>query len=193
MEYYPFPARLRSADGRVEEFGRASLAAAGHSVDFIADFVPLLPLGAPAVIEWIQGDRVLASFSGQVYLSSKNLLRLVEVDADLWQQAHLIFATNTRLPATAAPWGKKDGGFAAEICYLSTKAITLATAEAFEAGTRLALCCEVDFLTLCDLELQVNQCVVLRRGETLLLCGVRQASSENLIALSAYCARLQQL
>ncbi|MGD9560460.1 MAG: hypothetical protein AB7V55_07635 [Oscillospiraceae bacterium] len=198
MEYLPFPALLETDYNQVREFGTAHVVADDAAVDFVGEFVPLVPLGTRAVVHWITGNTTTDSFAGEVYLSSPSLLRIVRVNAEQVAFLRLIFAANTHLPATVQPASdrtaaRKGTAVPMELLYLSPDAIKLRTAAVFEAGQRLLLNVEVDFLTLANLPLVVRRQVFLRRQDALLLCAVESSSEENLIALSAYNARLEHL
>lgn len=199
MEFYPFPALLQSPYNGIREFGQASVAGDGNAIDFEADFVPLAPLGTQATVSWIRGNEVADDYVGQVYLSSPNLLRIVDVDPEQIAWLRLVFSANTLLPAqlfvpNRHPWpGKPAGPLPANIIYLAPDAIKLRTPVTFEAEQPLLLNTEVDFLTLADLGIRVRKQIFLRRQDSILLCAVENCSEENLIALSAYTARLEHL
>lgn len=198
MEYFSFPARLRSAYNTISEYGTAQVSARENAIEFSGEFVPLLPLGTEAVVDWILGERTLVSFEGQTYLSSPTRLLLVDVDAELIEAAKATFAINTHLPAKArsaeAPRGAaKTPAYPAEIVYLSADFMTLRTKAAGKLKGRLLLDCEVDFLTLCDQPVLVRRQVTSSRSDALLLCDVLPSSNDNRIALSAYASKLEQL
>ncbi len=190
MDYLPFPARLEAAG--VCETGRAVISGSEDALDFTGEFVPLLPLGAAATVQWRVGDSPVQNYSGRVYLSSPEVLRLVGLPAGPVRETRAIFASNIRLAASVeAPGGA--GRLPVEIVYLSRSALTLRTTGLFEGATRLRLHCEVDFLTLRRMPLEVEHQILLRAGEALLLCRAGNIGNENLIALSAYAARLEHL
>lgn len=191
MEYLPFPARLCA--GNICEVGLGQVAEADNAVDFTGDFIPLLPLGQAAAVEWILGDGVVRAYQGEVYLSSPALLRLVRVDAGLVAEARRLFATNLRLRASFASPDKTSPRVPAQVLYLTTCAATLAAPMPLEPGTRLWLDCEADFLTLRAVPLQVKSAIPLRKSQALLHCTLAAGSEENLVALSAYTARLEKL
>jgi hypothetical protein len=194
MEYYPFPALLRTSYSPARVVGSAGLCHRQNAINFSGEFIPLLPLGSPAAIRWIHGQETVATFEGNVYLSSQTLLRLVNISPELMADARSTFAVNTRLPAGIKTGrGGECQPTAAEVLYLSTDFITLKTAQPMPKGQNLFLDCEVDFLTLRNLELTVRQHLTLRRTESLIFCGVLRGGDDNLIALSAYSARLAQL
>ncbi len=193
MEYYPFPALLRSTYNNIEEHGTAQVAPQGNAINFYGDFVPLVPLGQEAVIHWILGDKVLASLSGKAYLSTAQMLQLTDVDPDKLATARTLFLVNTRLPGLVAPAARpKAQKLSVEILYLSMGLVKLLTRDNIEEGTELHLYTHVDFLTLRALELRVRKRIIFHKEETILLCEVDGVDRENYVALSAYVAKLNK-
>jgi hypothetical protein len=192
MDFLPFPARLSAGYNGICEVGSARVAEREDAIDFTAEFVPLVPLGAPALVEWIQGETVVQPYEGQAYLSSPQMLRLVGVDGGLARQTRALFATNLSLPAVLRT-AKEAPPMPARLEYLSLEVVTLAVPRAVKRGSRLLLAVEVDFLTLGNMPLQVETAVTLRRRESLLQCSLSPGSDENLIALNAYVPRLELL
>ena len=197
MNYHPFPALLCSCDNTVQEFGSATIAPHDNAIDFTGEFVPLLPLGTLASLCWMLGNKCLAEFHGSVYLSSRELLRIVDLEEKNLAKVRKIFQCNAGLAAQII--SSEKAGFTkpqysrAEIIYLSSKHFTIKTGEYFSAEDKILLSAEVDFLTLSDLPLQVEKRVLLRRNEALLLCKVLPAGDDNFIALSAYSAKLEEI
>ncbi|WP_458863326.1 hypothetical protein [Acidaminobacterium chupaoyuni] len=74
-----FQALLKTREGDVLAEGLAHIREETRDVDFTADFVPLFPLGTPLEIVRVEEDREIHRFEGNVYLSSRTLLRLVSV------------------------------------------------------------------------------------------------------------------
>jgi hypothetical protein len=192
VDYLPFPARLSAGYNGICEVGNARVAEREDAIDFSAEFVPLVPLGAPALVEWIQGETAVQPYEGQVYLSSPRMLRLVGIDGGLARQTRALFATNLSLPAVLRT-AKGAPPMPARLEYLSLEVATLVVPETVPQGSRLLMEVEVDFLTLGNMPLQVETAVTLRRRENLLQCTFSPGSDENLIALNAYVPRLELL
>lgn len=192
MDYYPFPALLRSEYNDIEEYGSAQITREGNALNFEGEFVPLVPLGQKASIAWMLGETTLAEFSGKVYLSSAQMLQLVDVDPDKLNTARTLFSTNTDIPASLVPAASpKAPRQAAHILYLSMGLLKLLVRESPEEGMRLRLDAQVDFLSLHNLELVVRKRIVFRKEETMLLCEVEGISQENYISMSTYIAKIQ--
>lgn len=196
MQFHPFPARLCANYSNINIHGLATVMHKDNAVEFTGDFIPLIPINQPAKVDWVYGKRCLASFCGSVYLSSSGLVRLVGVDAALVESARATFAANTSLPCQI--WAGQQG-FAgalqpAQILYLSRETITLHCKSPIGPKQGLYLNAEVDFLTLWQMPLLVCHQIPLRLGEELILCKVApRQNDENLIALSAYSAKLEKL
>lgn len=196
MEFLPFPARLRAEYNDIVEYGEARVAGDEDAVDFTSDFVPLVPLGTGAGIEWLLGKTVVKAYTGHTYLSSAQLLRLTGVDPEAVRDTRSLFATNISMPATLAlldARGRPTAPAAVKVVYLSQRSLTLQVPLPVEPGGRLLLDAEVAFLTLRGLALQVRTRVTLLKSQSLLLCDIPPMGDENMIALSAYAARLETL
>ncbi len=189
MEYLAFPAKFTSSYNTINELGQAHFLPGDNAINFTSDFVPLLPLGTPAMIEWAHSERTLATYEGSVYLSSGKLVRLVDINPTLAAKTRRLLACNIHMEAEISA---KGGGFSAEVVYLSEKSITLHSRWAQEANSLLQLSAEIDFLTLRKLPLRCKKQLELRRGEYLLYCHVEKTTTENTVALSAYSARLEK-
>lgn len=193
MDYYSFPALLRAVYNDIEENGTAQVAEQGNAINFYGDFVPLVPLGQEATVNWILGDKVLASFDGRAYLSTAQMLQITDIDPDKLATARTLFLVNTRLPGLVAPAAKpKAQKLPVEIVYLSMGLVKLLTRDNIEEGTELHLYTHVDFLTLRALELKVRKRIIFHKEETILLCEVEGVDRENYVALSAYVAKLDK-
>lgn len=194
MDYYAFPALLRAEYNGIREYGQASPAADDNALNFSGEFVPLIPLGASAEIHWMLGEKVIAVFRGRVYLSTTQMMQLVDVAPEQVEKLRALFSVNTLLPAAVTAGTRRKPlrtkSLPVEILYLSPGLIKLRAAHYIEEGSSLLLTSEVDFLTLRDLELQVKQRILLRKGESILICTVASGSNENFIALSTYAAKL---
>ncbi len=192
MQFQPFPARLSHLAYGVTAYAWASFVLRDNAMDFTSEFVPLLPLGSQATIAWMQGDTVMMDFTGGVYLSSPQLVRITGIPRDVFAAAAPLFAQNTRFACrvACAPDGPADTG---EVLYLSPGRITLLCGFKATCGQALWLGAEIDFLTLRRLRLIVTRQYPLRRGQYLTVCDVPPASNDNFIALNAYSARLETL
>ncbi len=195
MEYLPFPALLLSDYNDIEEYGEARVCRDDNGLDFSGDFVPLIPLGAAASIDWVLADRSVARYNGTVYLSSKTSMRLVNVEPGLIENTRVIMASNVHIPATiqdgAAP-PEKAAPMVAEIVFLSMEYVKLRTSTHVPETEMLYLSAEAPFLTLVGLPLKVCQRVAMQNSETLLLCETRKMNEHNYVALATYVARLEK-
>ncbi len=95
-----FPAILKSADGEELSAGEACFDRSAQEIEFTSDFVPLFPLGTPMKIERVYEGADIHDFSGQVYLSSKKLMRLVSVRDTPRYGAQYVYCSNLKLNAT---------------------------------------------------------------------------------------------
>ncbi len=107
---YPiyFRAALKTADGRLLEYGRASLSPEAGSIDFRGAFVPLLRLGTSVQILQLSGDEEIHAFTGEVYISSPDLLRIVSARDDELTPAEKCLPVDVRLPAEIRPVSDRE-------------------------------------------------------------------------------------
>ncbi len=74
-----FEAYLKDENDQLLEIGKGHVSLEKQSVDFVSDFVPLLKFKSTAkIIKLIDGEECHC-FVGEVYLSSKNRLQLLDV------------------------------------------------------------------------------------------------------------------
>ncbi len=192
-DYYPFPALLSSDYNEVEESGIAQITPRGDALNFYSDFVPLIPFGKSATIHWTLGDKTLATFEGETYLSTSEMLQITGLEEVKLATARTLFQMNTRLPSTIAQSPKKKTPqYEAEVLYLSMGMIKILSSQEISEGQKIYLSIQVDFLTLSALCLIVHKRVDFLEGEKLLLCEVDTMTQENYIALSAYTAKLEK-
>ena len=98
-----FPERckavLKTLKNDTLEVGTACVSVHKRSADFVAGFVPLLQLGSMAKLVCVEADRSTHVITGQVYLSSPTLLRLVNIQCVLLPGAEQVLTANTDFPA----------------------------------------------------------------------------------------------
>lgn len=150
---YPiyFRAALKTADGRLLEHGRASLSPETGSIDFKGTFVPLLRLGTPVQILQLSGDEEIHAFTGEVYISSPDLLRIVSVRDDELTPAEKRLPVDVHLPAEIRPVSERElrlidplsprrvQWLQAQLLSLSPDAVRFSCPEAFPPCQRFLL------------------------------------------------------
>lgn len=77
------PALLMTPDNQLMETGSARVSPETRSVEFFGEFALLFKMDTPLKVVLTQGDVPVQSFTGLVYLSAQNLLRLVDVQEQL--------------------------------------------------------------------------------------------------------------
>lgn len=95
-----FPANLYTPEGELLAEGQSSILKEDKAVGFSSDFVPLYPVGTPLVIERIFEHRAVHRFTGQVFLSSKEHMRLINVEDTLLPNAEFLYCGKMAFPAT---------------------------------------------------------------------------------------------
>lgn len=191
---YPvyFSALLNTEDGRLLEIGEACLSRTENKVTFRNEFVPLVKLDTIVEVVRVLGNRQLERFRGRVYLSSRKLLQIVEVDHRLIESARKLFDINTYIPATLALGTgqsaninlKKADIVAGTIRYLSMDVIKLSVLPYVGEGQYLQLECEAP-LSMRRTVLKVERRELLGRSAAILLCSIVSIPDEELAALRA--------
>lgn len=96
-----FPALLKTLEGKLVEIGTASVSPENRSLDFKSEFVPIFKMGTRLKIIRTKNDIEVQSFTGEVYLSSERLLRIVDVTDQVLPGANYAFLYDTELDC----WG----------------------------------------------------------------------------------------
>jgi hypothetical protein len=93
-----FPALLED-DGQIIAYGFAEIAPEQGSLNFISGFIPLYPIGTRLALVQLCDDIPQEKLIGEVYLSSRNLLRLVSIDEEKLSGILEVFESNTSIKA----------------------------------------------------------------------------------------------
>ncbi len=90
---------LKTLDDNIVEYGQANISLKEKYVEFSSQFVPLLKIDTEAKIICLEGNASTHIITGRVFLSSKNLLRLINVRCTLIPGAEKFLETPTFLRA----------------------------------------------------------------------------------------------
>lgn len=90
---------LKTLDESIVEYGQASISLKERFVEFTSQFVPLIKIDTEAKIICLEGSSSTHIITGKVFLSSKNLLRLVDIKCTLIPGAENVLETPTFLRA----------------------------------------------------------------------------------------------
>ena len=170
MEPIWFTAILTDEKGRFLEKGFASLPLETNSLCFKSSFVPLLKIGTLVTIIRTLDDRELESFHGEVYVSSRQFLRITAVDEGSLKRIKSLFGFNTAFesfltmeaPVRFPFYFKKPQEIYAAIYYLSMTQLKFQSMDKLETGNRLILDIEKNGQIPFDLkmlELEIDQVV----------------------------------
>lgn len=199
-----FTAILTDEKGRFLEKGFASLPLETNSLCFKSSFVPLLKIGTPVTIIRTLDERELESFHGEVYVSSRQFLRMTSVDEGSLKRIKSFFGFNTafeayltlELPAHFPFYFNKPQEIYAAIYYLSMTQIKFQSMDKLEMGSRLILDIEKSGqipVALNKLALVIDQ-IVPYGGMTVCYIGSILPMAETTRAhLAAYLEQKRQL
>lgn len=97
-----FPAVLKTPEGKVLEYGTACASIREGSIDFKSEFVPLFKMGTPLQVVRTKDEVETQVFSGESYLSTEKLLRLVSVRDEVLPGAVSAYMYDVELSGTAS-------------------------------------------------------------------------------------------
>ncbi len=186
-----FSAALKAEDGQLLETGVAGVAADG-SILFKNEFIPLLRMGTKVQIARLLGEEEVQLLGGEVYLSSKKLLKVTSVDEKTVEEALRIFGSNVSAPVKLVLKDSNEPGYRAgdildgSVYYLSPQVIKVSSMEQIEPGHRFTLDLQHP-VRLKKLPLKVEQRVPFGRMATGYLCRIEgRISAKLLSALEDY-------
>lgn len=199
MNSIEFSALLESKPNGISEEGQAYIEH-DNSVTFTSDFVPLIKLGSRATIIRVLGDKQFERFSGRVYLSSRNLLKIVDVDRELIAQALELFDSNIICPADfyIAPGSstrfniQKAPAISGFLRYISPEIVRICTMEYVEPGQHLMFTINESGLAVEKLLVKITDRMLLMRSAAILQCKPVSLSANNLTAIRN-CLRLKEM
>ena len=90
---------LKTLDDNIVEYGQANISLKEKFAEFSSQFVPLLKIDTEAKIICLEGNSSTHIITGRVFLSSKNLLRLVDIKCTLIPGAEMVLEKPTFLRA----------------------------------------------------------------------------------------------
>ncbi len=96
-----FPAVLKTTEDRALEYGTGCASVAEGRVDFKGEFVPLFKMGTRVRIVRVKDQVETQSFTGEVYLSSEKMLRIVAVRDEVLPGAASAYLYDVEMPGTA--------------------------------------------------------------------------------------------
>ncbi len=106
MELYSdssFDAILKKQDGEIIAEGYADINIHNRYVTFFSDFVPLYPIDTKMEIVRMYKGKEVHRFRGTVYLSDKQLMRLVDVKDKLLEGSELCYSDRVKVNALITP------------------------------------------------------------------------------------------
>lgn len=90
---------LKTIDDNIIEYGQVTVSLKEKYAEFSSQFVPLLKIETEAKIICMEGTVTTHIITGRVYLSSKNLLRLISIKCTLIPGAENVLETPTFIRA----------------------------------------------------------------------------------------------
>lgn len=197
-----FKALLKTEDGAVLEEGYACILHQNRAVEFRSGFVPLMKFGTTAHIVRVMEDQETHCFTGQVYLSSPKLLRIINVSDKLLAEAELALSVETSIHAKLSPVLSQAETFhlpigklikfEAEIYSISMTTIKFTSNEKFAVGAQLNIGTE-DPVHLKKVLVEVFQTIDFGKEKNGYRCRILSMPEQSKTNLSEYLEKLNQI
>lgn len=184
-----FPAVLKTPDGQWLADGLARICAAERWVEIRSQFVPLLPLGAQAVVCRLTGQEESHRFMGKVYLSSPTLLRIVEVEEALLAEAELELPQPVCLEGWVSPAAGEGPRARVDLFSLSLSQVRFTSTQPFQEGQALQLEIQSPSLPLAGVGLQVARRLLFGVGKSSYRCRITSLPPHCRAQLASYLAQ----
>lgn len=97
-----FPAVLKTPENKLLEYGTGRASVADGYVEFKSEFVPLFKMGTRLRIVRVKDEVETQVFTGEVYLSSEKMLRLVSVRDEVLPGAVSAYLYDVKLSGSAS-------------------------------------------------------------------------------------------
>ncbi|HWP51918.1 MAG TPA: hypothetical protein VN626_09525 [Clostridia bacterium] len=161
---------------------------------FTSDFVPLIKLGSIVTVIRIIGEKRLECFVGKVYLSSRKLIRIVDINSATIGPALKMFESNAvfRTEFLIAPGAttrfnvQKARAVSGFVRYISPQSVKICTMEFVDKDEYLMFSLEESSLSLDKMLVHIKERILLMRSAALLLCEVVSLSMNNGLAIASY-------
>lgn len=184
---------MESEENDILEPGQAYISR-DNSVTFTSDFVPLVKLGSEVTVIRVIGEKRLEHFVGKVYLSSRKLLRIVDVDSAAIGPALEMFESNVVFPAEflIAPGAttrfnvQKARAVSGFVRYISPQSVKICTMEFADKDEYLVFSIGEPELSLEKMLVRIKERILLMRSAALLLCEVVSLSMENGVEIAGF-------
>ena len=198
-----FPGVIKTLDDRPVESGTITVSQENKSVEFRGEFVPLYNRGEHLKIVRTQDGVEVISYTGEVYLSSPQMLRIVSITEEMLPGARSVFLYDVDLPAklqaelTRPPKGKfglfhrkpqpHEEVLAVRVHAVSLRQIKFTTEELLDETQPLLLSLEEPRLQ--KVQLTINHMIDLgqsKRGYKCSITSIDAASRSNLESYISY-------
>ncbi|WMJ82882.1 hypothetical protein ACS3UN_01430 [Oscillospiraceae bacterium LTW-04] len=138
-------------------------------------------------------------FVGKVYLSSRKLLRIVDVENETIDAALEMFESNAVFPTEflVAPGAttrfnvQKAHAVSGFVRYVSPQYVKICTMEFVDKGEYLVFSLEEPSLSIDKMLVRIKERILLMRSAALLLCEVVSLNMHNGVAIAGYLDELK--
>lgn len=200
-----FPAVLKTLDDKELEYGTITVSYVNRSIDFTSSFVPLCKLGDHMKIVRIQDDEEVIRYTGEVYLSSQNILRIVDFKEEFLSGAYTALLYDVDLTGQLEadillPVPKKKffffqrkpvsapTTFPVHIHALSMKSIRFTTDQSLTKDQNVYL--DLQEPALNHVQLKVEQNITMGQPQNTYKCAIRLIDAASRSSLADYIKKL---
>jgi len=206
-----FPAILKTPDDKIVEYGTAWISVEDQSINFKSDFVPICEMGTPLKIVRVHDELEIQSFTGEVYLSSQHLLRLISLSDEVLPAASSVFLYDVKIEASAEATitseEKPSKRFSLRTKYFSAPTLQIFPVSIYAISlAKVRFTCDVLLpkgqrvtlnvkqpITLNELSIEVELPITLGSGDTCSYhCKILELDGDNSFQLEPYVDRLSQ-
>ncbi|MDO5601298.1 MAG: hypothetical protein Q4G07_00885 [Oscillospiraceae bacterium] len=180
-----FKAILKTQAGQLLEYGYGRADPQQKSVDFFGEFVPLMKMGDKARVVRVADGQETHCFDGEVYLSSKGLLRLVGVQNAEETENPPMLTVNETMAAEATPLDGSAGAVASLLYAVSLDTVKFSCLGSFAVGSTVTLQSDGP-LRLTGVMARIERQIALSAGVTCHLCTVLSMPEESRRSLTSY-------
>lgn len=208
LDKITFTATLKTLDDKVVEYGTATLSTVNRSIDFESEFVPIFTIGTPLKLVRTEGETEVQVFTGETYLSSQTLIRLVSLTDEILPGAAYAIPCDIAMEGTGKgitqssrkPFKKfmnflicndlpKEKNFPININSICLSSLTFTCKENIEEGERLYIDTSYPII-LKDMPVTVTKAFIFGNDENCgYKCSIDELSGRNYEKLSSMLQR----
>lgn len=205
---------LKDMSEKVLAEGEATVFAESRSIDFSSDFVPMYRMGTNLQVARIFEGKEIHLFTGEVFISDKNLIRLVSITDRLLPGSEYVYFSETKIPAVLTlvqrrrepqppkkrfsfrrkkkqePVQEPESVYAITVSALSGRQLEFTSNQIFEIGDRFRATFQLPE-EIRDLPLFISQAFAFGKG-CMYRCSFEEMEPDRRLALDQFVRNMNQ-